>query len=481
MTDFAQKYELVIGLEIHVQLNTAGKIFSPEENSFAANPNSETHPISLAHPGTLPRLEPQVVEKALKLALTLDCEINEKSFFDRKNYFYPDLPKGYQISQDSDPYCKNGLFVLEGKEAGKMIRIHHIHMEEDAGKSIHEESGKFSRIDLNRAGTPLLEIVTEPDFRSGEEAAACLEQLQHLVRYLDVSEADMEKGHMRCDANVSVRRFGEPEFGTRAEVKNLNSMRFVKKAVAFEFNRQCQLLEDGKKVVQETRGFDPVSGRTSSQREKEMANDYRYFPDPDLAPLQFSEKLLAEVKANLPELPAKRRARYEKEWSLSSYDAGLLVQERPTADFFDELMKEIEAPKLAANWLLNDCRSFRRENPSFRLNKTLTGGFAHLLKACKADEVPLHFVRTEVLPAYLSDSSINLEEALAEIKENSQKDANFADVLVKEVLAKFPKEADLYRKGKKQLLGMFMGEAMKAGKGKVNPQEIKKLLQDELK
>lgn len=480
MSQYSDKYELVVGLEIHVQLNTNGKIFSPEENSFAAVANSETHPVSLSHPGTLPRLHPEVVEKAIRLGLALECEISEHSFFDRKNYFYPDSPKGYQISQDSDPICIGGVIVLEGKEKGKMIRVHHIHMEEDAGKSMHDQSPGHSMIDLNRAGTPLLEIVTEPDFRSADEAAACLYQLQHLVRYLDVSEAEMEKGHLRCDANISVRRYGEPEFGTRAEVKNLNSMRFVKKAIAFEFDRQCALIESGGTVVQETRGFDPSTGKTSSQREKEMAQDYRYFPDPDLAPLQCSADLIEGIREASPELPKARKERYQKELGLSEYDAGLLLEQKQVADFFDDVQAIEPSAKTTANWLLNDVKAWVNEQDDKQFPAIPAASFAALIKVANEGSIPQHTVRNELLAQLLEDPGLDIEAILSKWSQISKKNENFADVLVKEVLANFPKEVQLYKNGKKQLLGMFMGELMKAAKGQIDPQEARQQLQKEL-
>jgi len=480
MSQYKDKYELVVGLEIHVQLNTAGKIFSPEQNSFAAVANSETHPVSLSHPGTLPRLQPNVVEKAIRLGLALECSISEHSFFDRKNYFYPDSPKGYQISQDSDPICIGGTIVLEGEEEGKIIRIHHIHMEEDAGKSIHDISPGHSLIDLNRAGTPLLEIVTEPDFRSAEEAAACLYQLQHLVRYLDISEAEMEKGHLRCDANISVRRFGEPEFGTRAEVKNLNSMRFVKKAIACEFDRQCALLESGGTVVQETRGFDPSTGKTSSQREKEMAQDYRYFPDPDLAPLHCTSELIEGIRAASPELPKDRKKRYENEWGLSSYDASLLLEDKQVADFFDSVQAIQASAKTCANWLLNDVKGWVNEQENKNFPDISAGSFAALIGAGESNKIPQHTVRNELLPKLLADPKLDIADVLVKWSEKSEKNENFANDLVKQVLKNFPKEVELYKNGKKQLLGLFMGELMKEAKGRIDPKEARQELQKEL-
>ena len=355
-------YELVSGLEIHVQLNTQSKIFSSDSAVFGAKPNQHISPVSLALPGALPKLNKEVVAKAIRIGLALNCEINQRNFFDRKNYFYADLPKGYQITQDNSPICKNGylnIVLASGEE--KRIGINRIHLEEDAGKSLHDQNPKYSYVDLNRAGVPLIEIVTEPDIRSAEEAAALLTEIRQLVRHLDVSDGNMEEGSLRCDANISIRKKDTTEYGTRCEVKNLNSIRNVRRAMDFEFSRQVEVIENGGEIIQSTLNFDADNGTTSPMRTKEEANDYRYFPDPDLQPIVISEEWLQAIKSAMPVLPKELAKQLVSDFSLNQTEANLLAGDTDLFNYFNQAKLEVKNIKSLTNWLLGPIRSSLNE------------------------------------------------------------------------------------------------------------------------
>lgn len=475
-------YETVIGLEIHVQLNTRSKAFCADDAAFGGAPNTRVSVVSLAHPGSLPRLNRRAVESAVQLGLALGCEINRVNTFDRKNYFYADLPKGYQITQQRNPVCTGGQLLLPN---GRLVRIHHIHLEEDAGKSLHDQDPADSLIDLNRAGVPLLEIVSEPDLRSADEVAAYMESVRRLVRWLDVSDGNMEEGSLRCDVNVSVRPQGETRLGQRCEIKNVNSMRFARKAIEFEVNRQVNILENGGRVEQETRGFDAAAGATYTLREKEDAHDYRYFPEPDLPPVVIAPEQLARIREALPALPDALEQQFRNDFGLPAYDAGLLTQERDTAFFFLKLCAgEAGAEKLAkpvANLLINKIKPWADAAGCAVTDFPLSP--AHILeflRLIESGQLSASTATQRLLPALLENPAAAPAQLAASLNLLQNADAEFLAAIVDDVLARFPDKVQEYRKGKKGLIGFFMGEVMRASKGKAEPQSTTKLLQEKL-
>ncbi len=473
------EWEVVIGLEVHAQLNTATKIFCACPTAFGAAPNTQTCPVCLALPGALPVLNAAAVDKAIALGLAVNAQINKRSVFARKNYFYPDLPKGYQISQYELPIVGKGQLTIalaDGRE--KVVGITRAHLEEDAGKSLHEAFSGQTGIDLNRAGTPLLEIVSEPDMRSPAEAVAYLKKLHALVRYLDVCDGNMQEGSFRCDANVSLRRPGAP-FGTRAEVKNLNSFRFLEKAIEYEMERQRDILESGGKVIQETRLFDANKGETRSMRSKEEANDYRYFPDPDLLPLIFDEARIGAVRAALPELPDAKRDRFMQQYGLPAYDAGVLTASRAVADYYETVAMGVDA-KMAANWVMGDLLG--------ALNKA----------GLEMESCPVAAEKLRTLLQRIGDQTISgkIAKDLFELifAEGGEVDAIIASRglrqitdsgaiagLIDEIIGANPQQVADYRGGKDKLLAFFVGQVMKASKGKANPDQVNALLREKLK
>ena len=476
------KYETVIGLEIHVQLGTKSKAFCGDDARFGGEPNTHISTISLGHPGTLPRLNKKQIEYAVRLGMALGCEINQKNNFDRKNYFYADLPKGYQITQDRHPICLGGSVDVEVDGKKRTIRIHHIHMEEDAGKSIHDQDPNGTLIDLNRAGVPLLEIVTEPDLRSPEEVDALMTSMRQLVRYLEVSDGNMQEGSLRCDCNVSVMPKGSSTYGERCEVKNLNSMRFARKAIAFERKRQIDLIEAGGKVRQQTLNFDPDTGVTSPLRDKENAHDYRYFPEPDLTPVVISNDYLEGILDTMPPLPWELKERFTTEFKLSEYDAQLLTEEKETAIFFLELTKHAKNPKACANVIINKIKPWVAEQKtSIKAFPIAAPSLAALLQLIEEGKVSNTVAYQKLFPALLKTpqkSPLELAESLNLIQSS---DSNFLEQLVEEVIAANPDKVKAYQKGKKGLIGFFMGEVMKKSKGKAAPKETNALLQEKLK
>lgn len=484
-------YETVIGLEAHVQLATESKAFCADRNRFGNEPNRNISPVSLGYPGTLPMLNRRQVRFAVKLGLALGCKINPRSTFDRKNYFYADLPKGYQITQDESPICLGGALPLRGmvdsgtmKQPGngemRKIILHHIHMEEDAGKSIHAAGEPYTKVDLNRAGTPLVEIVTEPDLRSAEEVDAFMSGMRRLVRWLGISDGNMQEGSLRCDVNVSVRPEGQSEFGTRCEVKNMNSMKFARQAVAFEVKRQIELLEAGEKVIQQTRQFDPVTATTSALRNKENAHDYRYFPDPDLPPVLLTQTFIDEVRREIGTLPWEAYTKLQEDFHLPANDAGLLSEDRLTYETF--LLYAAESPAvddLAKLWInrigpwLNDQGLQPEELP---LNPEQIGAFQELILA---GDVASAAATSKLLPSLLERPGPPYERA-EELGLIQNTDTGFLSGLVDEVLAANPDKVAAYRKGKKGLIGFFMGEVMKKSKGSAGPKETKELLEGKL-
>jgi len=473
------KYEVVIGLEVHVQLTTDTKIFCNCSTAFGNEPNSQTCPVCLGLPGALPVLNKKVVDYAIKTGLATNCSIAPRSIFARKNYFYPDLPKGYQISQFELPICEHGRLDIEIEDGtSKSIGITRIHMEEDAGKLLHD-SGDFSRVDLNRACTPLLEIVSEPDMRSSDEAIAYLKKLHQIVVYLGVCDGNLEEGSFRCDANVSIRPWGQKEFGTRAELKNINSFRFIKQAIEYEIERQADILEEGGQVVQETRLFDTASGTTRSMRGKEEAHDYRYFPDPDLVPLLVSEEWVEQTRRELPELPEAKIERFVKEFDIPRYDAEVLAADRATAEYYDALVAISGNGKLCSNWVMGELQRALKDNDLAIAACPITPEMlAGMLKRID-DKTISNKIGKKVFDA-MWQSGKDADTIIEEQGLKQVTDLGAIEPLVDEVLAANPDQVAEYRGGKEKLLGFFVGQIMKASKGKANPAALNELLKKKL-
>ncbi|THH41857.1 Asp-tRNA(Asn)/Glu-tRNA(Gln) amidotransferase subunit GatB [Neolewinella litorea] len=466
-------YETVIGLETHVQLATASKAFCGDRNAFGAEPNTNISPVSLGYPGTLPFLNERQVEFAVKLGLALGCQINRRSTFDRKNYSYADLPKGYQITQDEHPICIGGALPLRlssAEEPSRNIQLHHIHMEEDAGKSIHAEGETGSRVDLNRAGTPLLEIVTEPDLRSAEEVDAFMSGMRQLVRWLGISDGNMEEGSLRCDVNVSVRPHGQSNYGTRCEIKNMNSMRFARRAIAYETERQVALLQAGQSVVQQTRQFDPETGTTAALRTKEDAHDYRYFPDPDLPPVVLTEAFIEQLRSEIGTLPWEAYDRLIA-LGLDADDAALISEDRTRYETFLRYAEASPAvPELAKLWVNRVLPLTQDAEPGLE-----PGGF-HALQALIAEgRVSAANAASRLLPDLLERPG-DPEARASELGLIQNTDTDFLTGIAREVVAANPQQVTAYRKGKKGLIGFFMGEVMKKSQGAAEPKETQALL-----
>ena len=471
-------YEVVIGLEVHVQLNTKSKIFCSDANSFGELPNRHTSVISLAHPGTLPRVNKKAINKGIQLALALGAKINKENRFDRKHYFYPDLPKAYQITQDRLPICVGGkLDLYEGKDL-RTIQFHHTHMEEDAGKSVHDIDPSNSLIDLNRAGTPLLEIVTEPDLRSAQEVHDFIATLQHLVRYIGISDANMEEGSLRADCNVSVRKKGETILNNRCEIKNVNSKRFAKEAVTYEAKRQIALMERGETVDQQTLTFDPETGKTSSIRDKEDAHDYRYFPDPDLPPVFISDEEIATLEKEMPILPVKQAQIYQEK-GINQEHINVIIQEREFVDYFDQLLKAEIPSKSAANHFVNTVLPEVKENYEDTLSQfpLSIDQQAEFLSLIDSDKIVRSTAIKQLLPALLNTPSKTASQLCEELNLFQSNDGDLIDTVIQQIIQDNPDEVAKYKKGKKGLIGFFVGQAMKLTKGQSNP----KVLQEKIK
>ena len=476
------EWETVIGLEIHAQLATKSKIFSGSATAYGAEPNTQANLVDLGYPGVLPVLNGEAVRMAVKFGLATGSKISRRSIFARKNYFYPDLPKGYQISQYERPVVEHGsLEIVLEDGTRKTIGITRAHLEEDAGKSLHEDFHGLSGIDLNRAGTPLLEIVSEPDMRSAREAIAYLKKIHTLVQYLEICDGNMQEGSFRCDANVSVRPMGRAEFGTRAEIKNVNSFRFVERAINYEVERQIALIEAGGKVKQETRLYDPDKGETRSMRSKEEANDYRYFPDPDLLPLAIDDEAIETVRKSLPELPDEKAARFIREHELSAYDAGVLTGSREMAEFYETVVRKLGGqPKLAANWVMGELSgALNKENLEIGRSRIDAGRLAGLL-ARIVDNTISGKIAKEVFEAMWAEGAT--ADAVIEAKGLKQiTDTSAIERAIDEVMAKNPGQLAEYRSGKDKLFGFFVGQVMKATGGKANPAQLNELLKQKLK
>ena len=475
-------WEPVIGLEIHVQLTTHSKIFSGASTVYGAEANTQACAVDLGLPGVLPVLNGEAVHMAVKFGLAIDASIARRSIFARKNYFYPDLPKGYQISQYELPIVFNGHVEIqvEGEEP-KTISVTRAHLEEDAGKSLHEAFNSMSGIDLNRAGTPLLEIVSEPDMRSAKEAIAYMKTIHTLVRYLEISDANMQEGSFRCDANVSLRRKGESTLGTRTELKNLNSFRFVERAINYELQRQTDVLDAGEDVTQETRLYDANKNETRPMRSKEEANDYRYFPDPDLLPLELEEGYIESVRAELPELPQQKKQRFMAEYDLSPYDASVLTSSRELADFFEATVRTSKAdPKLCANWVMGDLLGALNKAGKPITKSPVSASMLGRLTTRIVDNTISGKIAKEVFEAMWNGEGD--ADAIIEAKGLKQvTDAGAIEKLIDEVLAENPDQLAKYRSGKEKLFGYFIGQIMKKSSGKANPQQANALLQKKLK
>jgi aspartyl-tRNA(Asn)/glutamyl-tRNA(Gln) amidotransferase subunit B len=481
MGEHAMEWETVIGLEIHAQLATRSKIFSGSATAYGALPNTQADLVDLGYPGVLPVLNGEAVRMAVRFGLAIGARIAPRSVFARKNYFYPDLPKGYQISQYELPIVAEGaLEIVLDDGARKRVGITRAHLEEDAGKSLHEGLPGLTGIDLNRAGTPLIEIVSEPDLRSAKEAVAYMKKVHTLVRYLGICDGNMQEGSFRCDANVSVRRRGADKFGTRAEIKNLNSFRFVEKAINFEVERQIELIESGGKVVQETRLYDPDKGETRSMRSKEEANDYRYFPDPDLLPVVLEPGFIEAVRATLPELPDEKAARFVREHGLSDYDAGVLTASREIAAFYEDVLRRVgQDPKLCANWVMGDFSAFlNRDNLDVGAAKVDAAGLAGLVSRI-ADATISGKIAKEVFEA-MWESGASADAVIEQKGLRQITDTGAIESAIDDVMAKNPGQLADYRSGKDKLFGFFVGQVMKATGGKANPAQLNELLKKKL-
>lgn len=478
MRSYSMQYEAVIGLEVHAQMLTESKMFCSCSTRFGSEPNTQTCPVCTGMPGVLPVMNKRALEFTIKTGLATNCSISPYSRFARKNYFYPDLPKNYQISQYELPLCEHGFIeiVLEGKK--RRIGITRIHMEEDAGKSIHE-GGNYSLIDLNRAGVPLMEIVSEPDIRTPKEAAEYMRKLRTILRYLGVCDGNMEQGSLRCDANVSVRPAGSKELGVKTEIKNINSFRFVEKALEYEIARQIRILNEGGRIVQETRLWDSETGRTVSMRTKEEAHDYRYFPEPDLVPIVVEKNLIEEIRASLPELPDEKRERFISDYGLPEYDADFLVSEKAMAEWFEEAVRLGGQPKAVSNWVQGDLmRLLNEDNKAIEECPLKPEQLVEMLKLIEDGTISGKIAKIVFEEMYKTGNKaeeIIRQKGLVQIS-----DSSVIEKAVEEILQKNPSEFERYRAGEEKLFGFFVGQVMKATKGKANPQIVNDILKRRL-
>ena len=476
------EYEVVVGLEVHAQLLTRSKLFAGDATTFGEEPNSNISAITLAHPGTLPKINRKAIEHAVKLGIALGCNITTHNYFARKNYFYPDLPKGYQVSQHTTPICTGGAVKLRDGENSKLIRLNRIHIEEDAGKSLHDVYPDHSVVDHNRAGVGLLEIVTEPDIRSSDDAYVFITELRKLVRYLDICDGNMEEGSMRCDANISVRKKGDGRLGTRVEVKNLNSIRNVKRAIEAEADRLIGILRNGSVVEQQTRSFDADKGVTFATREKEEAADYRYFPEPDLTPFHITDEFIARIKSDIPVLQEERMRRYTEEFQLPLYDAQILTEDKAFADYFESITKNTANYKAAANWMLGPIRSWMNEHSMEIDNFPLKPlKIAELIVLIDGGKVSFSTASSKLLPLLVASPETSVDEVLSTSDLSQVSERSAIEPIVDEVLERLSSKVAEYKKGKKGLLALFVGEVIKKTKGKADPKIVNQIISERLK
>ena len=472
-----EKYEVVIGLEVHAQLLTNSKLFCGDATTFGSGPNTQVSPISLAHPGTLPVMNKEVINLAVRLGLALNCSITRTNYFARKNYFYPDLPKGYQVSQDTAPICKGGYLSIASKNGMQKVWLNRIHMEEDAGKSIHDLEDDFTCIDLNRAGTPLLEIVTEPCLHSSEDAFTFLTSLRKLVRWLNVCDGNMEEGSLRCDANISVRLTGDTRLGTRVEVKNLNSIRNVKKAIEVESKRLIALLENGETILQQTRSFDADNGTTFALRSKEEADDYRYFPEPDLPPIFISDEHIESISAAMPVMPEALEQQFKNDFGLTDYDVALICNEKEDAAFYTALVAGNSFYKATANWMNGPVKAFcNQEAITLQQFPLSPQQLAELVAFTESGQVSFNSAATKILPAMIAQGGGNPQEVAATLDLLQNSNEGMVVDWVKQTLKSMPDKVKEYKAGKKNLLGLFAGQVKKVSKGKADMQLVQKIL-----
>ena len=473
------EWETVIGLEIHAQLNTRSKIFSGASTQFGAEPNSQACAVDLGLPGVLPVVNQEAVNKAIKFGLAVNAHINQRNVFDRKNYFYPDLPKGYQISQLDWPIVGEGEIEINVGDTVKTIGVTRAHLEEDAGKSVHDMFDDYTAVDLNRAGTPLLEIVSEPDMRSAKEAVAYAKKIHALVQYIDICDGNMQEGSFRCDANVSIRPKGQAEFGTRAELKNINSFKFLEKAINLEVERQQDVIEDGGEVVQETRLYDAVKNETRSMRSKEEANDYRYFPDPDLLPVEIPDELLESIKANLEELPQQKKARFISELGLSEYDADILTSQKTLADYFEAMLVDNQDAKLCANWVMGELSgALNREQLEIENSPISATNLSQLVMRISDDTISGKIAKDVFKAMWEGEGSADQIIEAKGLKQMT--DTGEIEAIVDEIIANNAPQVEQFKSGNEKILGFFVGQAMKATQGKANPKIINELLRSKL-
>ena len=474
------EWEIVIGLEIHAQLSTKSKIFSSASTKFGQPPNSQACAVDLGLPGVLPVLNVEAVNKAIKFGLAVNAHINQRNIFDRKNYFYPDLPKGYQISQMDLPIVGEGEIEIKIGDETKVIGVTRAHLEEDAGKSVHDMFNEYTAIDLNRAGTPLLEIVSEPDMRSAKEAVAYAKKIHALVQYIGICDGNMQEGSFRCDANVSIRPMGQEELGTRAELKNINSFKFIERAINLEVERQQDILEEGGKIVQETRLYDAVKHETRSMRSKEEANDYRYFPDPDLLPVEITDELIASIKASLPELPVEKKARFIAELGLNEYDADVLTSQKSLADYFEIMLQDNEKnAKLCANWVMGELSASLNKHQLDIENSPISANDLSQLIARIGDDTISGKIAKDVFKAMWEGEGS--ADVIIESKGLKQvTDTGAIEAIIDEIIANNAPQVEQFKSGNEKILGFFVGQAMKASQGKANPKLLNQLLREKL-
>ncbi len=476
------KYEAVIGLEVHAQMLTKSKAFCSDSTEYGASPNSQVSPISLGHPGTLPVHNKEAVKYAIRVGVACGCDITSFNYYARKNYFYADLPKGYQITQDKTPICTGGKISIKLKDGSERdIRLQRIHMEEDSGKSMHDQDVYDSLIDLNRAGVPLVEMVSEPDIKTGEEAYQYLTEVRRLVRYLDICDGNMEEGSLRCDANISVNLKGAKEYGTRVEVKNMNSIRNVQRAIDFEIKRQIEALESGEKLYKETRTFEAMKGITIVMRSKEDATDYRYFPEPDLPPLHITSEFIAQVKSQMPALPKELFEKFTKVYGLNEYDSNVLTENKDVAEYFEGVLKHTSNIKAAANWVMVSVKGYLNEQAIEIKDFVLQPAkIAEIIDLIDSGKVSNSVASQKVFPVMITEhhkSALEIAERLNLIQES---DSDALVVFIQQAVAMYPDKVAEYKAGKKSLVGLFMGEVMKLSKGKADPKLANQLLRDEL-